>query len=75
MLGNTLWYYLLEDWESVFWYFYILPLAATIVGFYMVVEDTPMCLVMRYSSEIALEGFERISKRNKIEFSISLQEI
>ena len=48
VLGNTIWYYLLYDWEVVFWYFYILPLVFVVIGFYLVVEDTPMCLVMRY---------------------------
>ena len=37
VLGNTIWYYLLEDWELVFWYFYILPLIFVIVGFHLLV--------------------------------------
>lgn len=65
VLLNVLWAYLVGDWKIMLLAFYLIPAIITIICIIFVVQDTPICLVMRYTASEALQAFKKIAKINK----------
>ena len=56
--------------------FYFIPAVITFVAIFIIVRDTPICLVMRNSALKALEDFRYIAEiNNELNFSMSEEDI
>jgi MFS family permease len=76
VLLNVLWAFAVGDWKWILILFYLVPILIVILGIGLLIQDTPMCLVTKYSAEDALKSFKFISKLNKIQhFDLSAAEI
>jgi uncharacterized membrane protein YccF (DUF307 family) len=51
---NIFWYWLFEDWWTIFFACYLIPAVLLFIGICLLVVDTPMSLVHRNPPEIAL---------------------
>jgi hypothetical protein len=50
-LTDTAFYFWLRDWEQIFVYFFLIPMALFLVVYVVVAVETPMVLVTRLSPE------------------------
>ena len=66
VLLNVPWYYWVGDWQLIMTIFYFLPTLATTLAIIIFVRDTPICLVLRNSSEKAYNDLMYTAKVNKI---------
>ncbi len=46
---NIFWYWLFEDWFTIFLFCYLVPAVLLMVGMCLLVVDTPMSLILRNS--------------------------
>ena len=76
VLMNVPWYYLVGDWQLILVIFYFLPALATTLAIIVFVRDTPICLVLRNSTEKAYNDLLYTARMNRIESpNLSLAEI
>lgn len=65
VLLNVLWAFAAGNWKVILTCFYLIPTLVSILGMIVIVRDTPICLVTRYSANNAYKGFKFIAKMNK----------
>jgi len=65
-LVDTGLYFWLRDWQQVFIYFFLIPLAVVLVGFILVMVETPIVLVTTLTPEETLKKLMWIAKVNRM---------
>ena len=75
VLMNVLWAYWLQEWKSILFSCYFIPIAVTLVVSHVLVIDTPIDLVSRNCPSSALIAFEQIARMNGWRSRITLTEI
>lgn len=66
LLVNVAAFYWINDWKLIFWLCYFTPGLLVFLSLVFFVRDTPICLVMRQTSEKAVANFAFIAKINGI---------
>lgn len=61
---NIGWYWLFQDWRTIFFACYFIPACLLFVGICLMVVDTPMSLILRNSPEAALSRMLFMAKIN-----------
>ena len=74
-LANVLWFYMLEDFELVLIFFYVIPSLVVLVGLVFFVKDTPISLLTKYSAKDAFDALSMIARVNKKPFSMTEEDI
>ena len=64
ILLNVAQYYWIADWQLIMPVCHALPCLLAVITTWQLIEDTPICLVMRYSPEKACQSFNRIASLN-----------
>jgi hypothetical protein len=64
MLMNVLWAYCLQDWKTLLFSCYFIPMLVMIIAVHVFVVDTPMDLATRNCASSALMAFEHQARLN-----------
>jgi hypothetical protein len=72
---NIFWYWLINDWWTIFFACYLIPAAVLFAVMCLVLVDTPMSLILRNSPEKALAKLHFIGRMNNRGEVLSIDEI
>jgi hypothetical protein len=69
---NIFWYWLLQDWFTIFLFCYLIPAVLLLAGMCFFAVDTPMSLILRNSPQKALEKMLFMARVNGVEADLTL---
>lgn len=61
---NIVWYWLINDWWTIFFACYLIPATVALICICLLVVDTPMSLILRNPPQKALEKLEFVARMN-----------
>ena len=72
---NIFWYWLINDWWTIFTVCYLIPAIVIFICICLIVIDTPMSLLLRNTPEKALELLEFVAMMNGRPKALTIEDI
>lgn len=72
---NIVWYWLINNWWTIFFACYLIPGIAVFICMCLLVVDTPMSLILRNPPEKAFEKMQFMARMNGNQDSLKIEDI